>query len=190
MSKKSEARLVKSTDEMKGVLTWNFSNGEELKLDFGPVWEQFTKLHPIGAKAMMHGLKQKVSDAGAMSADSATGKVDPAARISKMRRVAEALAAGQWELERTGGGATGGMLAKAIAEAFGKDLDVAREFLKGKSEDEKTALRNHKPIAAILARMEAEAASSIDAEAMLAGLLSPEPATPAPDEPAKPDAKK
>lgn len=177
MSKKA-ARLVQSTSEFEGVLTWNFSpvggvTPEPLEFSVKEQWTALNKLYPIGAKAMMHGFKQKISDAGAMSADTNTGKVDPAARIAKMRRVAEALANGDWELQRTGGGATGGMLAQAIAEAFGKDLAVAREFLKGKSEAEKTALRAHKPIAEILARMEAEAASQIDAGAMLAGLIGP-----------------
>lgn len=183
MSKK-DSRLVKSCDEFKGVLTWNFNsykgsdahgdpvtiNPEPLEFNVGPVYDELVKLHPIAARAMMHGYKQKISDAGAMARDTETGLADNAARVEKMRRMAETLANGQWELERTGGGAGPGVLARAVAEAMGKDLDVVREWLKGKSVAERTALRNDPKILPIVQRMEAEAASDIDTEDLLAGL--------------------
>lgn len=171
---KKDARLVKSVDEFKGVLTWNFNvEGEEpLEFNVAAQYEEFNKLYPIGARAMMHGFKQKISDAGAVAADTATGKVDQSARIAKMRRMAETLASGQWELTRTGGGGnTGGLLARAIAEAMGKDITTVREFLKGKTEAEKAGLRNHGPIAKVLARLEAEQATEVDPEALLGDLL-------------------
>lgn len=174
MSKKDN-RLVKSCDEFKGVLTWTFNpqEGEELEpleFDMSPVWEDLHKLHPLAAKAMMHGFKQKISDAGAMARDTETGKADNTARVEKMRRMAEALAKGDWELQRTGGGAGPGVLAKACAEVLNKDLDVVRDWLKDKSAAEKLALRKHPKIAAVVARLESEAVQSIDADELLAGL--------------------
>ena len=174
MSKKA-ARLVASTDELKGVLTWNFNavdgvTPEPIVFDVAAQWDNLNRLYPIGAKAMMHGFKQKISDAGAMSADTTTGKVDPKARIEKMRRVAESLSNGDWELQRTGGGATGGLLAKALCEVMKKEMDVIREFLKGKTEAEKNALRQHGPIARVIARLESEAAADVDVAGLLAGL--------------------
>lgn len=174
MSKKDN-RLVKSCDEFKGVLTWTFNKveGKEippLEFDVGMIWTEINKLHPIAARAMMHGYKQKISDAGAMARDTETGKADNEARVEKMRRMAEALANGDWELQRTGGGGGAGVLAKAVAEALGKDLAVVQEWLKGKSAAEKLALRNASNILPIVQRMEAEAAKSIDTDELLAGL--------------------
>lgn len=181
MSKK-DARLVKSCDEFKGVLTWNFNpvDGKTpapIEFNVGPVWEELNKLHPVAAQAMMHGYKQKISDAGAMSRDTETGKADPMARVAKMRRMADTLAgdtatgrAPQWELDRQGGGAGPGLLARAIAEAIGKDIDTVREWLKGKSTAERTALRMAGNIKPIYDRLEAESAKTVDAEDLLAGL--------------------
>lgn len=174
MSKK-DARLVKSCDEFKGVLTWTFNpiEGKEidpLEFNVGPVWEELNKLHPIAARAMMHGYKQKISDASAMSRDGETGKADNLARVEKMRRMAETLANGQWELERTGGGAGPGLLAQAIAEAMGKDISVVREWIKGKSQAERTALQNAGNIKPIYDRLVAESAAKVDASNLLAGL--------------------
>lgn len=170
MSKKDN-RLVKSCDEFKGVLTWNFNGGfEPLEFHVGPVYDELVKLHPVAARAMMHGYKQKISDAGAMARDTETGLADNAARVEKMRRMAETLASGQWELERTGGGAGPGVLARAISEAMGKDIVVVREWLKKMSAADKAALRMDPRILPIVQRMEAESASGVDTEDLLAGL--------------------
>ena len=108
-----------------------------------------------------------------MSCDPKTGlSPDASERIAKMRRVAEQLATGQWELERKGGTGGGGdvVFAKALAEVFAKPLDVIRAWLKGKTSDERAALRADKKVAKVIARMEAEAAKGTDTSGLMAEL--------------------
>ncbi len=167
-SKRKSGKIINSFDEYRGVLTWNFVNGESLTFD------AFKAAHPLGdvevlppmsdcgLRAMLHGFKQKISDAGAMSVNQTTGQPpEPSARIAKMRRVAESLAAGQWELERTGGGGSSpSMLIRALAERFGKPVDVIAPWLKSKTKAEQSALSADKGVAKILARMATDSAAS------------------------------
>ena len=173
--KKTSRKLIVSFAEFKGVLTWNFANGETLEFDalFGKGENELVAvLTQVQRAALLHGFKQKISDAGAMSCDQTTGESPtPEDRIAKMRRVAERLASGEWELERKGG--TGGgdtLLARALAEAFKKPLDVIRPWLKAKTAPERAALKADKKVAKIIARMEAESAKGTDTSGLMSEL--------------------
>jgi len=168
MSKK-EQRLVVSTDEFKGSITWNFNGFEPLVFSVGDVWEDLNRMHPVAARAMMHGFKQKINDAGALARDTATGRADNALRVEKMRAMAERLAHGEWEMQRTGGGGVGNLV-RALAEFLDKPVGEIKDKVSAMSKKEKTALQLHPEVAKILARMDAEAGSGIDAGELLAGL--------------------
>jgi hypothetical protein len=165
--KQSSKKLITSFSEFKGVLTWNFANGETLEFD-----ALTATCSDVQRKAMLHGFKQRISDAGAMSCDQTTGaSPSPEARIERMRRVAERLASGEWELERKGG--TGGgsdVLARALAEVFAKPLDVIRPWLKAKSPAEREALKADKKVAKVLTRMTAEASKGVDTSGLVGEL--------------------
>lgn len=172
VTKTVSKKLITSFGEFQGVLTWNFANGEVLEFDAGVSVEIAGTLSQVQRAAMLHGFKQKISDAGAMSCDQTTGlSPAPEERIARMRRVAERLASGEWELPRVGG--TGGgdtLLARALSEAFSKPLDVIRPWLKGKTAPERAALKADKKVAKIIARMEAESAKGTDTSGLMAEL--------------------
>jgi hypothetical protein len=169
----NSGKIIQSFGEFKGVLTWNFIGGEVLEFDaLAAAGEGWNNLVPVGRAALLHGFKQKISDAGAMARDPETGlPPESAARIAKMRRVAESLAAGEWELTRTGGGGgSESLLARALAEKFAKPMDVIRAWMKGKTKAELAALKVDKSIAKIITRMEAESGKGVDTGALLAEL--------------------
>lgn len=175
IEKKVSKKIISSFDVFGGVLTWNFTNGESLSFDAGLSIEVSGTISAVQKAAMLHGFKQKISDAGAMACDQTTGlSPTPEARIAKMRRVAESLALGNWELERTGGtgGGNDSILVRALAENFTKPVDVIRTWLKAKTPAERTALRADKKIAKIITRMETEAAksSNVDTGSLLGEL--------------------
>ena len=172
--KASSKKLIVSFNEFKGVLTWNFANGETLEFnasEYARMSEE-PALSEVARKAMLHGFKQRISDAGAMSCDQTTGaSPSPEARIERMRRVAERLSSGEWELERKGG--TGGgsdVLARALSEVFGKPLDIIRPWLKAKTPAEREALKADKKVAEVLTRMTTEAAKGVDTSGLMGEL--------------------
>lgn len=132
----------------------------------------------VSLAATLHGLKQKICDAAAISRDPETGR--PASvrdKYEAMRAVAERLLAGEWNARRgdgTGAGAGGGgLLARALVRFTGKTPEAIREFLAGKSRAEHTALRGNPKIAAIIDEIKAErgGAGDVDTDAMLGELL-------------------
>ena len=125
-------------------------------------------------QAALHGLKQKLSDAAAISRDPETGRsATPADKADAVRVVWERITSGgSWNQERGSGTPQSSQLVRALMEHFKKDRATVLTFLGNKTKEEKAALRLHSPIAAIILRyqMEAVKASTIDTDAMLAGL--------------------
>lgn len=81
-----------------GRLVWNFPNIGTLVLD--PA-----KVSAVNrARAINHGLKQRVIDGAALDAD-ASGKVDPKAKYAEMQRIIEHLESGtdDWNLKPSAG---------------------------------------------------------------------------------------
>ena len=156
-----------------GALVLEFRHGETLKL-------HPEALNPeIQRAAMLHGLKQKLVDAAAISRDTATGRA--ATIVTKFDAVKEIFdritgAGGEtpsWNKLRAGGaGGQGGLLARAIARYKGVEVAAAKAYLDRLTDAQKQALRVDPRIATIIneLRMESAKPAGIDTDALLGGL--------------------
>lgn len=149
------------------MLTLVFGDGQTLSL-------QVADLSPtILAQATMHGLKQKLVDAAAISRNPDTGRAATVAdKFNAVAEVYNRLLAGEWNKRREGG-ATGGLLMRALCRLYpDRTREQVLSFLAGKSEAEKAALRRNPKVAAIIDEIRAEDGddSGIDSDAMLADL--------------------
>lgn len=136
-------------------LLLKFSNGAEVFIDAGALSEEMQRA------AILHGLKQKLVDAAAISRDTTTGRSATIEdKYNAVREVADRLVAGEWNKKAEGGG--GGsvsLLARAIAQLQGKPLDVVRAWLDAKTKEERAALKKNPKVAAAILAMQAEAAA-------------------------------
>lgn len=147
-------------------LRLTFANGQTLVLQVGD-------LSPaVLAQALMHGLKQKLVDAAAISRNPDTGRsASIADKYEAVKEVYDRLLSGQWNKTREGGGATGGLLFRALCRMYDgkKTPEALREFLDGKTDAEKAALRKNTKVAAIIETIRAESAKTdgVDADGLL-----------------------
>lgn len=124
----------------------------------------FTIPDSLFSKFAAHGAEQKLGDAtaGLQDIDDAVLAVD---------ELMEQLAKGDWTQAREGNGMAGtSVLARALAELKGLPIEKVKEFLKTKSQAEKTALRANAALKPIIERIEAEKAakgSKVDTDALL-----------------------
>ena len=131
----------------------------------------------IRQRAMMHGLKQKLVDAAAISRNPDTGRSATAGdKEAAVREVFERLMSGEWNKTREGGeggegGASSGLLVRALIR-MGKTTDEAKVFVAGLTKEQQAALRTSAKIAPVIDTIRAESAKAdrIDADALLAGL--------------------
>lgn len=151
------------------ILTLDFANGAHLAMR-GDVLASDVQQY-----AMMHGLKQKLVDAAAISRNPETGR--PATvedKYQAVKAVYDRLLTGQWNAVREGGGATGGLLLQALVRMYDgrKTVDELRAFLADKTDAEKTALRKNPRVAQIIEDIRAETgkAASIDTDELLSEL--------------------
>ena len=156
--KKSPAIAAVVADDF-GSLTLNFSHGKQLVLTIAHLTPQ------ISAYALMHGLKQKLVDAAAISCNPETGR--SATIEDKYEAVAgvyDRLLAGEWNKPREGGAAVaGGLLFKALCRMYAtKTPEYIREFLAKKTDAEKAALRKNPRVAEIIETIKAENAKDDD----------------------------
>jgi len=114
-----------------------------------------------------HGMEQKYGDecAGVEDVDDmvlATDDLD--SRIQKL----------EWSVKREGGGFGGtSVLLRALVEFSGRTAEQVKEFLAGKTQAEKMALRNSAKLKPIVDRLEAEKAAKgakVDTDSLLATL--------------------
>ena len=164
---------IEATVADDGALILEFRHGETLRL------------HPeslapeIQRAALLHGLKQKLVDAAAISRDTATGRA--ATIVTKFDAVKEIFdritgASGEapsWNRPRAGGaGGQGGLLARAIARYKGVEVAAAKAYLDRLTDAQKQALRVDPRIATIIneLRMESAKPAGIDTDALLGGL--------------------
>ena len=153
-----------------GALILEFRHGETLRLHPEALAPEMQRA------AMLHGLKQKLVDAAAISRDTATGRA--ATIVTKFDAVKEIFdritgPAPSWNKPRAGGtGGTGGLLARAIARYKNVDAAAAKAYLDRLTDAQKQALRVDPRIATIIneLRMESAKPAGIDTDALLGGL--------------------
>lgn len=129
-------------------------------------------------QAALHGLKQKIVDAAALSRNPDTGRSATAAdKYDAMREVFNRILAGEWNKTRGDGSGTGagGLLFAALCRLYpAKTPEDIRAFLDGKTNAEQAALRKNPKIAAVIETIKAERAKDApddaDTDDMLAEL--------------------
>lgn len=146
-------------------LILEFSNGEGIDLN------AVNLVGDIRDYAMMHGLKQKLVDAAAISRNPETGRAATIAdKYEAVKAVYERLIAGEWNATREGGGTTGGLLLQALCRLYGdKTPEQLRDYLAGKTDAEKAALRKNPKVASVIDTIRAESgkAAGIDTDELL-----------------------
>ena len=150
---------------MHNTLTLAFSNGQTITLkdsDLSPA---------IIAQATLHGLKQKLVDAAAISRNPDTGRsatIDD--KYNAVREVYDRLLSGQWNKNRESGAVKGGLLFRALCMFYpDKTPEAIRTFLEAKTAEQKTALRKVPKIAAIIATLKDDDTDTggVDTDALL-----------------------
>lgn len=128
----------------------------------------FTLPEQLVAQFALHGASQKLGDevSGVEDLDDAVIGID---------ELIDRLYNGDWNTTRTASSLAGAsILAKALVEVTGKTAEEIRDFLKGKSHQEKIALRSNPRVKVVVDRLEAEKSKkttqSVDTDALLAGL--------------------
>lgn len=124
----------------------------------------------IVRRLTLHGLAQKIGDAAAKERDPVTGKSATwAVKHASMRRIADALLAGEWSVkaERTPPDAITPDRVEAVARARGTDVATIDRWLNGLTPERRTAVFGHASVQVELARMRAEriAAANPDPDA-------------------------
>lgn len=164
------------TDPKTGLM---LPGGLRLTFAHGPVLTIRTEqLAPsIIAQAIIHGLKQKLVDAAAISRNTETGRAASVAdKFDAVKEVYDRLLSGEWNKRREGGagGSAGGLLFRALCRMYDgkKSPDDIRAFLEGKTDAEKAALRKNSKVAAIIEEIRAESAKGgdVNADDLLADL--------------------
>lgn len=146
------------TADGKVQVRLDFRNGET---------RLFTIPDNLMAKFAAHGAEQKLGDeiAGLNDVEDCVLAVD---------ELIDRLYNGEWSVKREANGMAGtSVLVRALVEHTGKPVEAIKQFLSGKSQAEKVALRNNPKIKPIVERIEAEKASkkaNVDTDAMLGEL--------------------
>ena len=163
-------RIPAVTAEINGTrLVFTGDNGRELAVSVDQLADD------IRVQAMMHGLKQKIGDAAAISRNPETGRsATTDDKFDAMAEVLGRLLSGQWNKTREGGegGGAGGLLFKALCKVKSdKTPAEVRAYLEARTKEEQAALRKVPAIAAAIEEIKAASAKDggIDGEALLAG---------------------
>lgn len=152
------------------VLNLSFANGEKLQIDANRLDAN------IRCQAMLHGLKQKLVDAAAISRDPDTGRAATIqTKYKAVREVFDRLTDAEnpsWNKNREGGGSgSGGLLFRALVRMYDgkKSPEDIKAYLEKKSDAEKTALRGNPKVATLIEKIRAEdgKAAKIDTDALL-----------------------
>ena len=171
----ADGRIVTFTPKRKVVkesfITTDANTGEvsvQVRLDFR---NGETRLFTIPAallhKFAAHGAEQKLGDAmsGLASVEDGVMAVD---------ELIDRLYQGEWNASRAASEFAGAsVLVRALAELKSQPVDKVREFVKTKSQAERTALKNVPAVKAIIERIESEKvakAGGVNTDELLAGL--------------------
>ena len=136
-----------------------------LALEFAMLTESIQK------QALMHGLKQKLVDAAAISRNPETGRTATIEdKYNAVKEVYDRLLAGEWNKRREGGGNAGGLLLQALVRLYPeKDADTLRAYVDKLSRSEQAALRANSRVAPVIAEIQAER-GGVDSDGLLAEL--------------------
>jgi len=145
----------------KMTLTLTFSGGQEIVVDAN-------KLRPeIRDMAILHGLKQKLVDAAAISRNIDNGQpASVADKYAAVKKVADRLmsADGQWNEGRGAAGEStpksGDMLVRALIIMTGRDEEYVKDFLSAKTKEQRAALKKNPRVVAIIAELMAATVSN------------------------------
>jgi hypothetical protein len=145
----------------------------------GSVTLHAERLSPeVMAYAALHGLKQRISDAAALSRDDTTGKpAMPAEKLAAMQQLVDFYETGtkDWNRKREGGSRISsdvGILTRALCELRPeKTRESIETYVANLKANEVRALLGHGPVKAIADRIREEAGKGIDADALLNGLV-------------------
>jgi len=141
-------QCILATDEAPGPdhIIMTPAGGAPVRLEVTQLSEEIVRY------AVLHGLKQKLVDAAAISRNPDTGRSATVAdKLAAVQDVLDRLLAGEWNKRREGGSGNGGLLFRALCIMFpNKTADGVKEFLAGKSDAEKAALRRNPKVAAIM----------------------------------------
>lgn len=156
-------QMIKTVEAGDGYASvrFDFRNGETRTV-------KVETAHPLFTRFAAHGIAQKIGDeaAGEKDVDDAVLAIDDL--------IDRAVAKHEWTTRKEGGGMGGtSVLLRAMVEHTGKPADKIKEFLKGKTQVEKLALRNSRTLKPIVERLEAEKASKaakVDTDALLSEL--------------------
>ena len=161
---------IEATVGDDGTLILEFRHGETLRL------HPETLAPEIQRAALLHGLKQKLVDAAAISRDTTTGRAATiATKYEAVKEIFDRITgeSPSWNKPRAGGaGGQGGLLARAIARYKNVPVEAAKAYLDRLTDAQKQALRVDPRIATIIneLRMESAKPAGIDTDALLGGL--------------------
>lgn len=160
-----------ATEITGGLLTITFGNGEQITVNPAALSPE------IREAAMLHGLKQKLGDAAAISRNPDTGRsasLDD--KIAAVREVFDRITApdGTWNKIRESGDGSGngGLLFRALCNLYAgkRTPEQITAFLAGKTDAEKAALRKTGPVAAEIERIRPAPKDAGNGEDLLAEL--------------------
>lgn len=157
---------ITGDDILTANLVLAFSNGERISINPAKLSDGIQHM------AMMHGLKQKLVDAAAISRNPDTGRSATVEdKYNAVREVYDRLLSGQWNKTRDGGSGAGngGLLFRALCQLYAdKTPEAVREFLGKKDAKEQAALRALPKVARIIDELRAaKSRDDIDTDAML-----------------------
>lgn len=166
MKTEQKTAIKVTVDHTNMGLAIQFAHGKTLSILVGNL------SHDIRDQALLHGLKQKLVDAAAISRNSETGlSATIEDKFQAVLTVRDRLVGGDWNAVREGGGNAGGLLLKALIRLYDgrKTVEQIKEFLAEKTDAEKAALRKNQKVAALILEIQAESAaeSGIDTDALL-----------------------
>ena len=170
MTTTEQKKDIEAAVEANGTLVLTFRHGEVLRLHPEALAPEIQRM------AMLHGLKQKLVDAAAISRDTTTGRAATiATKYEAVREIFDRITGENpsWNKPRAGGaGGQGGLLARAIARYKNVEVSAAKAYLERLTDAQKQALRVDHRIAAIINELRIETAkpAGIDTDALLGGL--------------------
>ena len=162
MEQTTKKDIAANIDGQKMTLV--FANGKQITVYVDELDTEIVN------RAVMHGLKQKLVDAAAISRNPDTGATASIEdKYNAVYDVYQRLLNGEWNKNREGGGGvSGGLLFRALCRLYGrKTPEAIREFLDGKTKAEQSALRANPKIAAIIDEIRAERVSGVDSDHLL-----------------------